>query len=241
VRRTVILQAESGGEETFAFRVAEEIRARLVELQLPPPAPTSAPPATAAAPSVATAATVASALAPGPRATLGAAGGLGVSAAGGGTGATLHAGVALQLRLASGWGVTGRALLPLTAGRIAAAEGSATVRPYLFTAALDRLIWRRLDGWAASAGAGAGALLLDMRADAAPGFVGSTDRLAVAVSFVAADLRLGVARWLAVHAALTGGLTMPRPVLRFDGREVATWGRAFATATLGVDLTPFEW
>jgi hypothetical protein len=38
-----------------------------------------------------------------------------------------------------------------------------------------------------------------------------------------------------VRAALASGVTLPRAVVSFGGREVADWGRPFALATLGLE------
>jgi hypothetical protein len=232
------LTAVAGEDESFALRIAEEIRARLVALELPAraaPEETGAPASGVAAVAARTPATGAEQGARPPRPGIDVGVGIAVSKAAGGIGAGLAAALALRLRFASGWGASAQALVPVVSNRVSGVEGSADVRAYMLAGQVDRVVWRGGRSWAAL-GAGAGGLLLAMEGEAASGFLGNSDTLAVAVLLADGELNVQLGSWLALRLTLLAGAALPRPVIRFDNREVAAWGRPFAAAVIAFDF-----
>jgi hypothetical protein len=241
------IRAQPGEGESFAFRVVEDVRARLTKLRLPEGAlPESsagagragddAPTAGAATPERAPEADSSARVDANRNARrIAASAGVGASAAGGGMGATPHAAIALQVPVGSGWSTHVEGLVPLSADTFAAPEGSARVHVYLVTAGIDRDVWER-GSWSAAVGAGAGTVILAMEGSPANGFVAKDDKLVAGLFFVRARLGSELTRWLSVHGVLMGGASVPRPTVRFDGREAAAWGRPFAAGVVMLDF-----
>jgi hypothetical protein len=242
------IRAQPGEGESFAFRVVEEVRARLTKLNVPEAdanvgsaggpfvsrdlAPTSAAGASGrhfeSEPSMGPTA---------PKAThaLAASAGVGASTASGGTGSTLHAAFALRATFAPSWSASAQALVPFTQETFSAPEGSAKLRAYLVSLDIARDIWTRAS-WSAALGAGAGGVILTMDANPTAGYVGRGDHLTSGIFFLDAHLKADATRWLSIHGTLMAGASAPRAIVRFDGREVAAWGRAFAAAMLTLDF-----
>jgi hypothetical protein len=225
------IRADGGDDGSFALRVAEEVRARAIELRmLPGDAPPHSPSTGGMGDSGGTG-----------RATernvsfMQASGGVGAISARGGMGATVFGVLAARARLASRWSATAQALLPLTSNPVAGPEGSATVHAYLFTGQVNHLVWRSESRWSATMGAGAGALLLALHADGAAGYVGRSDRVTAAVGFLNAELAAHLTDAFVLRVSLLAGASAPRPVARFDGNEVAAWGRPFAGGVVALD------
>jgi len=124
----------------------------------------------------------------------------------------------------------------LSRNDFSAAEGRGHARAYLFEAGLHWLTWQSQARFRIDTGAGAGLLWLPLRADAATGYLAKSDHLSAAVFFVNAALSVKLSPTLAIRTAVLGGLTAPRPRVQFGTREVAAWGRSFATAALGLEL-----
>jgi hypothetical protein len=147
-------------------------------------------------------------------------------------GPTLHA--ALGLRAAySMWSADARAWIPITHDAFRASEGSGEARPYLFSVGVDRVLWTR-SSWSAELGAGGGVLVLLLRSDPATGYVGKSDRLASGLLLVQGELAGDIVPWMWWRASLAFGACVPRAVVRFDGREVASWGQAFAAGVVAL-------
>jgi hypothetical protein len=240
------VRAQPGEGESFAFRVVEEVRARLIKLRLPDvnaaERVAQGPDASDDAARVATPRAASEGDA-GARAgtrqrpgSLDIGAGVGGSAAIGGMGMALDAVVALRAPVASGFYAAAQALLPLTVESFSASEGTAKARAFVLMADVERNVWEHAS-WSAAIGAGAGGVILALDASPAAGYVGKQDRLTAAVFFLQARAGSEVTRWLSVHGALLGGVSTPRMTVHFDGREAAAWGRPFAAAILALDLT----
>jgi hypothetical protein len=257
------LSRRAGEGGSFAVRVAEETRARLIELSLwpgpdpiaeparasnatePPPAPTAPasepPPMTRSPP-----------YDPGvePKrrqllSSLWIAGGGAAMAPVGGVGPTAHGllGVGIEL-VPNEWGLNAAALLPLTENDVEEPEGEADVTVSAFVLELDRFAPLG-SSWFVSGGAGGGLLVLSMRVEASDPFVPRDDSLVTGVYYLHIGAGAALASWLRLRASLLGGLAAPRPVLRFDDHDVAAWGRGFVAlalrAELGVPLGGAAW
>jgi hypothetical protein len=223
-------RAQPGEGDAFAFRVVEEVRARLTRLHLP-----DAPEAMRASGADAPAPEIARPVADRRRAPPAIGAGMGTTMASGGMGPALQAAIVLRSPAFAGWRAGVEALLPLAAQTFSAPEGSASVRTYVVAADVEREAWDR-PPWSLSLGAGAGGVILTLHADPTLGYVGRDDRLAAAVLFARAHLRSEITAWLSAHATILAGAAAPRPTIRFDGREAAAWGRAFAGGMITLDL-----
>ena len=254
------LVRDPGEGDSFALRVVEQLRARLVDLgwQLPDASesteaseptdanePTEAPPASvppqpagvlsddatrAATPTVGVEASDAAR-----PVMLWLDAGVAGSWARGGLGATPQARLGLRATFGAGWGASVTSLLPLLDNEVAAAEGEASVSWYLFGAGLEHAL--PLPGpWLASAGMGAGLLVLGVQGDGLESFDGRRDRLLAGAYFLELCVGRQLTSWLSLRASLLAGLNAPRPVVDFDGREVASFGRWFGTLGLALDV-----
>jgi hypothetical protein len=82
---------------------------------------------------------------------------------------------------------------------------------------------------------GAIARLASSGTTATPGF-DTRDAVSVTAGpLVRAAVALEITPSLRARAALASGVTFPRAVVSFGGRDVADWGRPFALATLGLE------
>jgi hypothetical protein len=86
-------------------------------------------------------------------------------------------------------------------------------------------------------GLGGGAGLFRMSGVAlVAGDEGRVRSLWTGVGFSELALAANASHWLRLRATVLVGATAPRPVIQFEGEEVASWGRPFATATLGIEF-----
>jgi hypothetical protein len=162
--------------------------------------------------------------------------GLALTAASGSMGGTLQAALGARIEPSAPVTFGAFALLPLTENNLSAAEGSADVLVNLFGA---RAAYRftesdsRLKG---ELGIGGGAVVLAMDAEAVPPYEGREVRLTAGIAFVHGGLGYALADWLALRGAFSFGTSAPRPVMEFDGRPVAAWGRTMGTLLVGLDF-----
>lgn len=168
----------------------------------------------------------------------------------GGVGAITALAAFGRARMSSGAGLELMAVVPLAPALLRNTEGTVEVKATLLGAALvfQAEAPRRL-----KADAAVGAAAVMMRAagtGAAPAPDGSQNLGSVQAAWrMAAHLRLGggvdLLRWLCLRADVVGGLTA-RTAIGYDVttvqgqtvmRDRATWGPAFATATLGLQAS----
>ena len=156
----------------------------------------------------------------------------------GGVGATGHAFVGLRWRMSTALGVGVFSAIPITSASISAAEGSADVRPWLF--GLDGAVWffDPSADWQVAAAGGIGLAYLAIQGNPTPPLMGRSDARTVALPFarLSLDRRLGERFRIGLQALV--GIAAPQPVIQFDEREVAYWGRplVLSTLVLGVAL-----
>lgn len=260
-----ILDMLPGEGDAFPLRAVEFVRARLVDLgwqvpavdvELVPAAETPQPSATPAStpPELEPAAS-----APTPAEALGADAGaanrlpgstlarrgawLGIDAAGltvlGGFDVSPRAGLGVRAELGEYWGVSLHAAMPLGPAEFSRVEGQAQLSWYAASAGAH-LRWQLDEAWFTHLGVEGGASMLRLKGQALDGFAGRKERLYVGT--VAASLGVGrrLLDWLRVRAFVSPGLVAPRPIVRFDGREVAAIGRVFASAGVSLEAG-FDW
>lgn len=162
--------------------------------------------------------------------------GIASSWASGGLGAVPQVALGAQLDLGAAWHARATSYWPLRDARLEADEGEARVAWTGFTATLARSL-PLPSPWLAQAGLGGGLVLLDARGEARDDFSGRRERLYAGAYFAEASFGRDLASWLRLRATALAGVSAPRPVLRFDEREVASLGRFIGALTLGLDLT----
>jgi hypothetical protein len=159
-------------------------------------------------------------------------------------GATAHGAFGVNVSPSSTWNVSAYALLPATENELTGAEGQAELNASLFLAQFGYSPVDLGSRWLVDFGLGAGLLSLGMRGEARAPFTGQEDRLFAGLYFLHAGAAWSATSWFRMRASALGGLSAPRPVVRFDGHEVAAWGRLFGAATLtaefGVPLSAQE-
>jgi hypothetical protein len=251
-----VLQPRRGEGETFPVRVVEELRARLVALgfELPDdqaparserepalPAPATTEPArtttrtTTTATATGTDQTGRAELEIAQPLTFWASGGMGGIIAAGGLGPAFAGVLGLRGQADGGGSVRLAALLPLSDSGVTAPEGEVEVSVWAFFAEAEYPT-RLAQNWVLSLGLGAGLVTLAMRPEAAAPFVGTDRRLISGLYFAHLGLARELTDWLRLRASLALGISGPRPVLEFDGREVGSWGPGFGTLTLNTEI-----
>ena len=127
--------------------------------------------------------------------------------------------------------------LPLRRAQVHGVEGRTSVRPFLMAALAEPQL--TFHNWQLAAGLGAALAVIDLEGHPAAGYAGRSDTLVtgLALARTAAQLRLG-RRWqLRVDA--TYGIAAPRPVVRFDERVAAVWGRPLLLAGINLQWALF--
>lgn len=248
--------------ESFALRVVEALRARLVDVGWTLPTPSSAEadvaPSEPRPAEVTAEAVLEPALermtAPEPvgdtpggaeaASLVGGSSGLRLWLGAGATGAwsfgglrvTPHGALLLRADFGPEWGAALTANLPLASTALRGAEGEADVAWSAFTVAVEHTLPLPA-AWFGGVGLGAGLFGLDARGRARADFSGQSERLWCGAAFAQLSLGHALNGWLRLRATATGGTTAPRPVLRFDGREVASLGRGYASLGLALELS----
>lgn len=87
-------------------------------------------------------------------------------------------------------------------------------------------------------GAGVALGLIHMQGDAVEPFSGQNDWLASGVGYGRLALSVRLTRRLRLRVDGTAGVAVPRPVVTFDGRQVAAWGRPLVSLTAGLEVRP---
>ncbi len=266
-----VLRLPTAEPGTFPLLVVEEVRARLVELRLWLPEPSSVPtphvpgsdprgpdgeaqapqrsepPAASSAAPVAAPRPIATAPAPkdgeqpartepiGATAWLWLGAGPAMVIPAGGLGPTAHGLVGATFEPGARWRLGGLAFLPLHDTTITGPEGEADISSTILAARIAYAPWRS-GRWSATAGVGGGPLILAMQAAAPAPYVGREETAVSATYFLEAALERTFADWLRVQASAMVGVSAPRPVIRFDDRDAAAWGRTFGAITARADF-----
>jgi hypothetical protein len=161
-------------------------------------------------------------------------GGPGGQLAAGGMGPALGGTLAVGLD----WGSLGlgiAASFPLSQLEVDEPPGEANAAITSVCAELRYPLWSR-ERWLVDAGLGAGLVVLALQAEAEPPFIARDRRLISGRYYLHAGLARELEDWLRVGVDIAAGANSPRPVLRFDEREVASWGPGFVALTLNAEL-----
>ncbi|MBI5502015.1 MAG: hypothetical protein HY907_17365 [Deltaproteobacteria bacterium] len=141
-----------------------------------------------------------------------------------------------NLRISELLGVELFALAPALPLRLAEAEGNAELHMGLLAAGVRLTFAAPEDRWVPFAGGGAAVTFVDVRGDPQPGFVERPGLVAAGAPYVRGGVAVGVARLLRVRLDALIAWAMPATTVRFDGRDVTTWGPLLVAAGLGLEV-----
>ena len=128
-------------------------------------------------------------------------------------------------------------LLPVSAQNVAAPEGNAELEARIVGGMLYATWLDVGNVLRASAAAGGGAAIVSMSGrTSAIGLDGRSTSATTGMGLAAMGLSARVLPWLALRADGTFGLSAYKPVMRIDGREVATWGPRMLALTGGFEI-----
>jgi hypothetical protein len=252
--------------ELFPIRAAEQLRAKLVKLQLVSATPEST--SVVAAPLPSTAASSADAgeppverrlpastssaetpsgsvepdrvTTPGSRHRLGfwAVGGAGGLVSAGGLGFSPTVRVGVRVEPAEHWGASLFAFLPVSTQSVQGVEGNADVQLVLIGALAQYRLTNAQAVVDFDVGLGGGAVFASIDGHpSAASDVGRSETVAAGTALASTSLGVRATRWLRLRADLLGGVAVPRPTIRFNGDEVASWGRPLGAATLSAEVS----
>jgi hypothetical protein len=136
------------------------------------------------------------------------------------------------------WGPIGfgiAASFPLNPLEVDEAAGEANVAITSVCAEVRSPVWSG-DRWLLDVGLGAGVIVLGMQAEAEEPFIARDRRLVSGRYYLHSGLARDLESWLRLGVDVAAGVNSPRPVLRFDERDVASWGPGFVAVTLNAEL-----
>jgi hypothetical protein len=112
-------------------------------------------------------------------------------------------------------------------------EGAASVRQAVAGLAVD--VQSRLARANVSLGLGAAIAELSTKGQPSPGYAANDASSLTAGPVLRSCASIDVTPAVRLRAEILGGVTAPRAVIRFAGREVAAWGRPFGLLILGLE------
>jgi hypothetical protein len=132
-------------------------------------------------------------------------------------------------------------LLPLAPQKVAASEGTATLSATVAGVMLRGTALDVGEVFRVSAGAGGGVALVSMSGQASsPRYDGQATSATTGIGVATIGMDARLLPWLALRADAIAGLAAYRPVVRFDGRDVASWGPTFVAFTGGFEIDAFD-
>lgn len=145
--------------------------------------------------------------------------------------------VEARLEPAKYFSVAAFAILPVTPEKIVRTEGSGALDTSLFGALLRGTALDAGGILRVSAGAGGGVAVVSMSGLASsPAYEGRHTSAVTGIGMATVGMNARLAPWIALRADATAGLAAYRPVMRFDGHEVATWGPTVVAFTGGIEV-----
>jgi hypothetical protein len=139
--------------------------------------------------------------------------------------------------LPGSFGPAAIAVVPLFPARLDGPEGTADVRAALLGAGLH--VSPRPPGTALrpSVEVGLAGVWLLISGAARTGYAGKTDNLLFAAPYLRAGASLSISPQIALRASALGAVALPEPVVRFAGRDAATFGRPLLLGSGGLEIT----
>jgi hypothetical protein len=161
----------------------------------------------------------------------------GIALSPGGLGPFVVGELALRAELVPDVSVACLGIAPLSRQSLARDEGEAEASTYVVGGLLE-LEWAHFSFGSLRSGAGGGASITRMTGSAASGFQSETDTVTAFTPLVVTSFQVELSRLFELRTAVLGGATLPEVQMAFGQREVASWGRPFAIATLGLEARP---
>lgn len=153
----------------------------------------------------------------------------------GGFGITGHGFVGVRFRAGRTFGLDAWTLLPIKSSSVDESEGSASLSPLMV--GIGAALWLFEPGkeWQLAGSAGVAAVALGIDGRARPPRTGRSDPLTVALPFGRLSLSRSLGPRFGLGVDALAGVAVPEPLVRFDGRRVADWGRPMMAATLSFE------
>jgi hypothetical protein len=233
--KTVLREVVAGGAgdaepAVVAVRAVELLRASLLEIEAPHPPRGEEPAGPQVRALVAPAARAAADRVAPARLTFGI--GPAVTASPGGLGGSTSVLATLRWWPADRIGVGSFVMFPAGTIRVDGPEGEALVSATVIGAGARWALADRSDTWLPELGAGVSIVTTRMDGLGYTPYIGASDRVTVAAPYLDGGLGIALSPGLRLRVEALGGVATPRPVVRFAGREAATWGRPFAVGAL---------
>ncbi|HYO96405.1 MAG TPA: hypothetical protein VER33_17935 [Polyangiaceae bacterium] len=222
------IDIETARPELAVLRAVEALRARFVELGLEPEGTAAATPVPLAQPPP-----------PAPpralRLWLGAR--AAVSWSPGGSSEIPYAGALVRWLPTPLGAVVLELAVPVRSGQVHGIEGRTSVRPFVIAALAEPQL--TFQHWHFVAGLGAALALIELEGHPAAGYAGRSDTLVTGLALARTAAQLRLARRWQLRFDVTYGIAAPRPVVRFDERVAAVWGRPLLLAGINLQWAIF--
>ena len=156
----------------------------------------------------------------------------------GGLGVSPELVLGVRFEPSAAWSLGAEFWFPPSATEFTTSGGSSDVRIYFAALSLEY----RFAGpaFVGSLGGGVGGSLFDVEGEAAPGYLGRSERVTSLLPFFRAAGAYRLATRLSLRLDGTLGVSFPRARLRFDGQDVAFWGRPLIAAGLGLEWSVWD-
>jgi hypothetical protein len=128
-------------------------------------------------------------------------------------------------------------LLPVASQGVQAAEGTAELRARIVGAMIHATVFDVANVFRLTAGAGGGAAIVSMNGRTSdPRLAARSTTAATGIGVATLGITARLLPWLSLRGEALGGLAAYRPVMRFDGRDVAAWGPTTLAFTGGFEI-----
>jgi alkylhydroperoxidase family enzyme len=148
---------------------------------------------------------------------------------------TVHVVPSARLVLTRSLGMHAFALLPTFPHSIEASEGAADVSITVAALGVDASLGSLGASWRARAGVSAALIQLRVVGVADPPFGATSETLWLGAPLARLDLFYHLLPAFRIGPQLMFGVALPRAVVTFAGREVASWGQPFGSAGLSLE------
>lgn len=153
----------------------------------------------------------------------------------GGFGTTGSGFVGVRFRAVRTFGVGAWTLLPILSASVDRPEGGANLSPLAAGADVAWWILEPPRPWQLSVAGGVAGVRLGIDGHANPPRTGKSDPVTVALPFGRLSLRRSLGQRYGLGLDAFVGVAAPAPVVRFEGRQVAHWGRPMTALALSFD------
>ncbi len=135
-------------------------------------------------------------------------------------------------------GVDARLVIPTTAGRVSAPEGSMLLRTLIMGAAATLQLTEPGSDWTVLTGLGMGAAHLWFEGEAVPPATAANGSTWAATPFAELSASYRLHPMLAMRGDTLASLLRPEPIVRIAGREVASVGQPALVLAIAIEVRP---